>query len=611
LIDAYRIGVAISMSSNGGMVLGELLRSLTGLKVGAKELEEQLGTLKTVALGAFAVFAGVEALKGIGHIIDASRELNKELEKTKQLGGDFAAQIAETRKAAVATAGLVPTTTLAGNVKLQRELGATLGHPEEARDILTAAARTAYVVSHYTGEKEEDIVQNLARVADARGQIYSVGPDGQKHVDAAKLQAEMEAAGKGLILGSGFISSGDLRQMGVTGSSAAKAQTPEAFYTAGVEAAIAMNASRVGTAETGLFAEFIGGTMTKKVAEHLTEAGLLKPGEWTSGKSGGVVINPSVAARFKPMTEDPIAWLSTGEGGAAVNNYAQKEGISQMAAIFQLFGRQTVQRLVSEAMSNEPQFARARQIAGNIPGMADQYAELQKNDLDTNIKSVTAAWTSFMQALGDAGIPGTISILHTLTDALHYMTVAIEAHPDAARRLMELASALAALVALSGGFAILSAAIGPLAAGLKLLGGGAALAGAGSAAGVAGGVGLSALAFSLGGAAALGAFVYGGGELERDPATAAARKAYEDGHRRAADQYGNTPNDGYDVMGRPVAPATANDGKPTEMQGKVILDGREIGRFIANTITGGGTTMSTGGPDLRANFGAAAVGASP
>jgi len=464
-IDVYKIGVSLAFQTNGQQVLSLLMRDLARVNTSTDLLNRNI---KLVA-GSLSLMGGAAVLKGLWSVIEASKDLNKELERTKQLGGDFAANIANTRSAAFATTLAVPTSFASENVRLSREIGVTIGKPEAADAILSEASKAGYVASHFTGEKQEDIIKNLARVADLRGQIYSQGSDGKEHVDPVKLMAELDAAAKALILGGGFIKSNDLLQFARQGGAAIKGQSPEAFYATGVEAAIAMGASKTGTAETGLFQQMIGGTMTKKIAEHMTEAGLLHDGDWTSGKSGGVVVKPGVAARFEPMMRDPVAWLTTGEGGAAMKQYAAKNGIDTMMAIFQLFGRQTVQRLVSEITTNAPQFARAREIYGNIPGYGAQYAELQKNSLDTNIIALSSAWKTLAEALGEAGTPAAIIILQDLSGAVRTISAGAAAHPEVAVWLLDVTGALGALAAVGGGITLVAAAIGPIAAGLATL----------------------------------------------------------------------------------------------------------------------------------------------
>lgn len=443
------------MSSNGMGVIGGLLTALTGLDRVAGAAKGKLEDLRMAAIGVGVAFAAWKTIEGIAHVINASKELNNELAKTKQLGGEFAKTIPAQRAAAFAASFAVPTMAPSEAVKMLRETGVTLNSPAEAMEILQAAAKTAYVISHFTGENAEDISKNLVRTADIRGQIYKTGPDGEKHLDPAALAVEMEAAAKGLILGGGFLKSNDLLQMVRQGGLAVKNMSVGALYGALVEAAVALGPSKTGTALTGLFQQFVGGTMRKNVAEHLSEAGYFKPGDWKSGKSGAVVMTPQAAARFKGAVDDPIAWLTTGEGAAFVNKYAAKEHLDVVAAIFQLFGRQTVQRFVNEVTTNAPQFARTRALYPTIPSVEEQYRLLQEYNYETNIEDIQKAWKGFMEALGDPGIKTAITILQLLTGALHEFTAAIEAHPDAARRILKVSAALATIIGvLAGGGAV-------------------------------------------------------------------------------------------------------------------------------------------------------------
>lgn len=599
MIDVFKIGVQIGMSTNATQVLSAMLSQLTGIHIAAGKLQGSLNQVGKAAIGVGTAFVGWEIEKSIWKAIEGNRELNKELEKTKQLGGEFAERINQTRAAAFRTTNEAPTSVVSDNVRLSRELGQTLGHPQAAEEMLTMASKTAFLVHNYTGEKEEDIIKNLIRVADLRAQIYTVGPDGKEHVDPVKLQRELDAAYRGLVLGGGFVTSAGMLQTAKQAGAVAKEQTPEAFYAAGTEAAISMGASRLGTADTSLMQQFIGGTMTKKVAEHLTEAGLLHAGEWTSGKSGGVVINPRVAARFEPMMRDPVAWLETGEGGQAVRAFAEKEKISITAAIMQLFGRQTTQRLVNDAMSNEPQFARAREIYGNIPGVQAAYKEQMANNLDANMVAVSAAWKSFMEAFSDASVPLVIPILHGITEGLHLMMNEVADHPKITEALVGLAGGIAGLTALSGSILVLNVALGPLAGGLKLLVGISGLnAAGGSLVSLARGV--SALVGVVAGAAAI-----------KNGSDAATGWFYDlihgKGHwDKVHSDMSNNPvarflglGGGEDKSSPYVPPGSGS--QSVMLNGNVNLDGKKVGNIVAEGMADNISRPPTGGnaPDLR------------
>lgn len=573
MIDAYRIGVTIAMATSGMSTLSGLMAAMHSLDRAVVGTTANLEKMKTVAIGAMGVLAGAAALKGMWAMVKAAGDLNRELERTKQLGGDFAGSVGMSRSNAFAVSREVPTIAPSAIVRLTRELGTVLGHPEEAASIVGIAAQTAHVVSNYTGEHEEDIIKNLIKVADLRAKIFTIGADGKEHMDKTKLLAELQAAAKGLILGGNYLKSGDILTMARQGGVPIKGMTPEAFYAGMIEMAISQGAARTGTEVTSLYQQMIGGTLTKKTAEAMTDAGLLGKGDWRTVRGGAVVVDPKAIKRFGEMEADPVQWLS-GAGHDAVRRYATMHDTTEIGAIFRIFGRQTTQRLAAEAIAAGPQFERAREIFRVIPDILAQYEELKANNLATNIQGLSAAWKGFMEALGEAGIPTVIGILHSLTDAIHVLTKAAAEHPKAAEYLLELSAALAAFVALGGGITILTAALGPFIGMMRFMiglagGGGAVAAGGGASAagsvsgglamgGAALGYGLTGALLGIGGLVYLGNRAYGQGAED-------IRNAYLNEHRRSAGAWGATPMDGFGTDGRPLKVIVVN--------GRDIADG--------------------------------------
>ena len=148
MIDVYKIGVSLGFQTNGQQVLGLLLRDLGKVHASTDAIHRNI----KLVTGALALMGGAAVLRGLWAVVEASRDLNKELERTKQLGGDFAANIANTRAAAFRTTGNVPTSTASENVRLSREIGVTIGKPEAADAMLPEASKAGYVISHFTGE---------------------------------------------------------------------------------------------------------------------------------------------------------------------------------------------------------------------------------------------------------------------------------------------------------------------------------------------------------------------------------------------------------------------------------------------------------------------------
>jgi len=607
VIDVFQVGVRIAMSSNGTQVIGVLLRDMAKVEASAVSIRTKLGLVG----GAIAALGGAAVLKGLWDIIEASKDLNKELEKTKLLGGDFAKNLPQTRANAFEISRNVPTTTASEAVRAQREVSMTLGDPEIAEKVTPDVLKAAYAAARYTGEKPEEMIKNMLRTADARGQIYSMGADGKEHIDAAKLVKELNAEVKGLELAGGLLKSNDVLNAVRQGGPAMKGQETSAFITGLIETAMAMGGSKTGTAEMGLYQQIIGGTMTKKIAENLTSAGFMTRDEWKSGKSGGVVVSPKVAARNHDMMEDPVAWLETGKGHDVLTRYAQQNGLTIGMAIMQLFGRQTTQRLVSDVTSNAPQYERARKLYPQIANAGDQYKELQDHDFETNTAALSAAFKTLMEALGDAGIPTAIGILHSLTDGIHFLTDVVVAHPTIASDLMLFAGGLAAVTALSGSILVVTTALGPFAAGIRLLVGALSAAEVATAA-------TSATTLATGITTVSAAIVAGVAAIAGLAATIAIiakiGSDYETPENRARLEHlrkdrGNgsptdmTPQDGFGPDGRPIArpqsyraPAEGEakpigasyhlpgDGgaRPIQVHSEIKLDGRTVGRAVTN-----------------------------
>lgn len=86
MIDVFRVGVHLGMTSNAPQLLGVIARHFAGIHADAKQLEKQLGKVSLAVGGVVSAMAGIGLVKGVWHAVEASRELNRELDRTAQLG---------------------------------------------------------------------------------------------------------------------------------------------------------------------------------------------------------------------------------------------------------------------------------------------------------------------------------------------------------------------------------------------------------------------------------------------------------------------------------------------------------------------------------------------
>lgn len=486
MIEVFRVAVHLGVVGNATEVLQLMLRHLTGIQGSQRQINANFARMALLAGSAMTAMAGVAVLRGLWDMAKAGKELNEELLKTRQLTNMTPVQMAQARtndfRVAADTRVVAPSQV----ERYTRDLITQLGNRPDAQLALGEAIKAAYVVHNQTGENQEEVIKNLIKVADIRARIFSVGPDGKEYTDYKKLIPELQGAVNSLIISGGYMNSQKLLAMATTGGLPAKGMTPEAFYAGAMEMAISQGASRTGTSLTSLFSQLVGGTMTKRTAVNMTRAGLLEPGDWTSGKSGGVVVGPTGTRRFAGFEEDPIAWI-TGPGKAAIEKFATDQKISTVAAVFQIFGRQTTQRLVGEAIQSGPQFARAREFFRGVADLQVLFNRLQAESVNLGIVDVQTAWKGLMEALTDS--PATVALLHTIADAIRGITAAVVAHPEAARYLVELTAAIAGLAVVGGGLLVLRIGLGALMGPLRAL---AAVTGLGAAAG-----GISAVAVAL------------------------------------------------------------------------------------------------------------------
>lgn len=457
------------------------------------------GGAALAAGGVVAMWAGRDGLRSIWDIVRGAEELNRELNRTKMLGGDFAATLDQQRALAFQITRTVPTSLPAENARLMRELGTQMGGPQEAMKIAPLAAQFGWVLEQFTGKPSDDGMKNAIRAIVDRGAVFSTGVDGKEHIDPTKFQSEMNAVYRAIVLSGGLLTPQNLLQMVRQAGPSARLMDQNTFYTQMTEAAIAMGASRAGTASMSMFQQLAGGTMTRRTVEEMQRVGLISADEWRAAKGGGghIVVTPEATRRLAALASDPLKMVEE----TLMPKFKQMGMSSQdmLVEVFRLFGQRTTQRLVADLMNNQPQFARLRGMFGDVSTIPQAYKELQGADLSTNIRDLSAAWGGLMAALGTAATPQAISLLKDLTAGVKELTTLSLQHPRLAAFMLDIAGIGSAVLVIGGAAAVARVALGGFAGVLGLFGpGGAAAVGLETLTGAAG---LPALGVALGGLA--------------------------------------------------------------------------------------------------------------
>lgn len=597
------------MTTNSGQLLSAMLRQLTGVQTAQKTINQNFRTMAVLAGGAMAAIGGVSALKGLWNLVEASKALNGEINKLRSMGGDFEKNIPAIRRDALNLSQQVGGPfSMSATVRAYRETLAQLNSKDEADLVLPYITKGAIVASQVTGEKPEAMIQNMMRTMDSRGALTSERADGTKFIDAKKVIPELNAMVASFRMYAGQTNSAGMLAFAQMASLPAKVMTPQAFYADAMETAAAGSPSRTGTAMMSFAMQMAAGVMPLRVAKELLRMGILKPGELSQGRGGQVLLAPSATKRGLEIIKDPFTYIT-----GPLNEMMNKKGMSdsdKIIAISKMFGRQTVVRLVAEANSSEAQYTRSRSIFKNVTSIEEAFKMLQEKDLSYNIQTFTSSWQSFIEVLGDAGVPRAISLLQSMTSGLNALTRLVEAHPDAAAWMLGLAGGLAAMAALGGSITVLTMGLNGLVVPLTAMANIAGLAALGSGLTTVG-AGLAALI------APVAAFLAIKGASDRE--TPETRSAIESYRRDLLPKPQGLPHDGYDVMGRPIPPPgpptgpggvlgkisySPGGGDTPRIAGDVYLDGQKVGQWMAKWMAGQ-TSRPAAGPsavDTRMTF---------
>lgn len=467
MIDVFKVGVHIGMSSNATHVLSSMLHQLTGVHIAANKVSGALGAIRIAAIGAAGVFAGWQVIKGLGEATKHAEKLNHELVKL-QVGARLTdKQTDDAKVLAFKVTRDVKGAEVHETVKQQRELFGVFGNMDAAREILPMVSKGSMVTSNFV-DKHTDLAAIAVRALELRGHITK-----DHKVDPAEFAKEFDAMVRSIVASEGLVDPAKLFQFIKQAGPAARTMTTEEMWGYAPAIMNALGAERSGTAMMSFYQQMVGHVVAgKRVAVAMEEAGMLKPGSWRAEKGGKVIMDRDAVVDQDRATTNPIEWVH--ERMEALRKRRDKDGnkldeVGIIQRIFQFASRQTTARFISDIDANWPIIENELHRFKRTPGIDTLAKEQNEKDLSVNIKGLSASWDNFLAALGGPGIPIAIKVLDSLTQTLNLFQETIIRHPDATAALFTLAGGIGALTAIGGALAILNVAWAPLAGGLALL----------------------------------------------------------------------------------------------------------------------------------------------
>ena len=480
MIEAWKIGVSIAMSSNAAQVLGAIQKDLFGLRREADLTTTGLNRMKLAAVGAMTAIAGAAVLKGMWSMVEAAKDLAHQQTMLRQLGvsnADVAASTASSWKAA----GDVLGTNVARNLELLREAKGAFGTVQEAQDLLPSLARADVIRSNANGGTSDDRgLQMVMKAIEMRGDVRYV--DGQLDVQAA--ERGLNAALKFLNASGGQVDESALKGLITMAGPMAKMMGPDQFYRMMLTATEELG-QKAGTALSAAGRALYGGIMPQRNVVEMERMGLINPSAVHVRRGGNVSVDQGGLTGFDMLNEQGLpGWVNTVLAPqlhrdflrqAALHPKLQESQYDQQE-MYRLFPTETMRRLVGLFIQQAGGVAKGAanydaaqglDAYRTIMGQAtvsdrrrdrDAYGVPDKIQADPTAKMVafTEAWKNLTTALGTPMIDTANLILGKLTDWMNGLALWAAKPENAAMVgiLEKITAGLAATGVVLGTFAV-------------------------------------------------------------------------------------------------------------------------------------------------------------
>lgn len=421
MAEVYKVNIGLQVV--GGAAVEAQLKgiqgALEGLSAGAGGVSKAFG-LWNKLFDAEMIIGGIEK---IGHalveVITTADKFNEKLVALQNAG--FSAD--KGRAAAYAIRQLAPTADLAGAVQTYGEvMPMTKGDQNEAITMAAGLEKVKSILRQRGISANDEGLLDLVRAVDIRGQMYTDGK-----FDASKFQTELSGALSMLVESGGLIKPSDVLQYTRMAGPAAQGQTAEAFYGGGMEIAASMGAAREGTALMSMYQQFVGGKMTQAVADKLVQLGII--GGYSKKGGGGIKLNEEqqTLENLPLLQSDPSAWIDKVlVPKLQAKGYNTPEAMREQ--LFNLAGRQTTMRYMSDVMSNQPQVERGRELFKQFQGVDKSYATNMDQSLTENTIAFKSAWDALITSLGGPMVKPAITFLQDLTTEANSLGAYAQGH---------------------------------------------------------------------------------------------------------------------------------------------------------------------------------------
>src|SRR6266403_594959 len=301
MMDQYRIGVSIALANGISPVLAIVSRDLLGVQGSISKITKGFEAWKPALLGAVAVIAGVEFVRGLAEIAKHGEKLLDQQDKLQRGGLEMVDVLKLQQSYYGNIAKIVPTSTASEFLKTTNELRAVTGTTAEAAALAPKAMMVDALLSNTLGREVHGEYYKLLRSAEMKG----------ISTDPAKLEKFTDQVFSMITAFGGKLSAEDFQTLARRGGTAFMNAKPESIGPIGVLAAD-LGGSAAGTTLMTLQQLMTGANMlTKQQAQTLSDLGLLDMSKATATGFGGgrMQLQPGAITGSLEHTGDLPGWV--------------------------------------------------------------------------------------------------------------------------------------------------------------------------------------------------------------------------------------------------------------------------------------------------------------
>jgi hypothetical protein len=498
MVEAYKIGIGISISGNVNAVLNTIIRQFGTANAAAQQLHNTLNKIKLIGAAGGAVagvgFLGLDLLKktidpareyahqlnlmteaGMEHlqIVQATQDAWKETNKIMTIGPtEYLKEILDLRNVLVSQereryGAALPAVGTPARAAIETADWATVRAAGPMVAMVQAGLMSAQPKLFGQGGPQQDYAWQIAKALDIRTAA----------TDPQRFQREMQEMGRVAIATQGRVNPATFASAMFYLRQAAPGASEQFLY--GILPSLLLEApggaGGVGGGQHGIapmvaagYRAVIQGTgIQKKNLPILQALGLVRPGAQPHQPGGFVDPNLFIANQYEWVQKYVAPAIQ--KFLAANKLPATTQNIQQMAAAISGGGASTWTALLGQYLIKPPNFMRDVENIQKAMFPAQAYQYGQQNDLESQLQAAATQWQKFQIQIGTKLLPVLIPLIGGFARNLDSLIVVMQNNPGVVKDLTLAFAGLSATLLFGGTVTALGAAFKGLSVILGLL----------------------------------------------------------------------------------------------------------------------------------------------